>query len=110
MSDSFVPQGLWPNRLLCSWDLPGQITGVGCHALLQGIFPTQGLKPCLLDLLHWQAGSLPLCHVGRVVNATSIRVNRPYTVYQMTGRMSIREGIQPGINAMNIQDRNREIA
>ena len=28
-------------------DSPGQNTGVGCHALLQGIFPTQGLNPCL---------------------------------------------------------------
>ena len=26
------------------------------HFLLQGIFPTQGLNPCLL---HWQAGSFP---------------------------------------------------
>ena len=32
----------------------------GCHALLQGIFPTQGLNPSFLCLLHWQAGSLPL--------------------------------------------------
>ena len=28
-------------------DSPGKNTGVVCHALLQGIFPTQGLKPCL---------------------------------------------------------------
>ena len=34
--------------------------GVGCHALLQGIFPTQGSNPCLLHLLHWQVGSLLL--------------------------------------------------
>ena len=27
-------------------------TDVGCHALLQGSFPTQGSKPCLLHLLH----------------------------------------------------------
>ena len=39
---------------------PGRNTGVGCHALLQGIFPTQGLNSCLLHVLHWQAGSLPL--------------------------------------------------
>ena len=32
----------------------------GCHALLQGIFPTQGSNPCLLCLLHWQEGSLLL--------------------------------------------------
>ena len=28
-------------------DSPGKNTGVGCHALLQGIFPTQGLNPSL---------------------------------------------------------------
>ena len=33
---------------------------MGCHALLQGIFQTQGSNPRLLHLLHWQAGSLPL--------------------------------------------------
>ena len=31
--------------------------GVGCHALFQGIFPTQESNPCLLHLLQWQAGS-----------------------------------------------------
>ena len=36
--------GLYPIRLLCLWDSPGKNTGVGCHALLQGIFPTQGLN------------------------------------------------------------------
>ena len=30
-------------------DSLGKNPGVGCHALLQGIFPTQGLKPCLLN-------------------------------------------------------------
>ena len=44
----------------CPWDSPGRSTGVGCHFLLQGIFPTQGSNPHLLCLLHWQAGSLPL--------------------------------------------------
>ena len=29
-------------------DSPGKNTGVGCHALLQGIFPTQGSNPGLL--------------------------------------------------------------
>ena len=41
-------------------DCPGKNTGVGCHALLQGIFLTQGLNPCLLYLLLWQEGSIPL--------------------------------------------------
>ena len=30
-------------------DSPGKNTGVGCHALLQGIFPTQGSNPGLLS-------------------------------------------------------------
>ena len=50
------PCGLQATRLLCPWDSPGN-TGVGCHALLQGIFPTQGsnlrLLPWQVDLLHW---------------------------------------------------------
>ena len=37
----------------------GKNTGVGSHALLQGIFPTQGLNP---GLLHRQVGSSPLRH------------------------------------------------
>ena len=36
---------------------PNKNTGVGCHALLQGIFLTQGLNLHLLGLLHWQVGS-----------------------------------------------------
>ena len=36
-------------RLLCPWNSPGKNTGVGCHSLLQGIFPTQEQN---LGLLH----------------------------------------------------------
>ena len=32
------------HQILCPWDSPGKNTGVVCHALLQGIFWTQGLK------------------------------------------------------------------
>ena len=46
-------------------DSPGKNTGVGCHALLQGTFPTQGSSPRLLCLLHLQTGSLPLVPPGR---------------------------------------------
>ena len=34
-------------RLLHPWDFLGTSTGVGCHFLLQGIFPTQGANPGL---------------------------------------------------------------
>ena len=36
-------------------------TGVGCHFPLLGIFQTQGSHPVLL---HWEADSLPLKHLG----------------------------------------------
>ena len=41
---------------------------MGSHALLQGIFQTQGSNPCSLHLLPWQAGSLspsgkPMCSI-----------------------------------------------
>ena len=65
MSDSLWPHGLQPARLLRPWDSPGKNTGVGCHALLQGIFLTQGLNPRCLHLLCWQAGSLPLTPPGK---------------------------------------------
>ena len=35
--------------LLCPWDSLGKNTGVDCHAVLQGIFPTQGSNPHVLS-------------------------------------------------------------
>ena len=49
LSNSLQPQGLQPSRFLCPRNSPGRNTGVGCHSLPQGIFPTQGLN---LGLLH----------------------------------------------------------
>ena len=47
----YIPPGL------CPWDSPGKNTGVDCYSLLQGIFPTQGSNPGLLQcrqiLYHW---------------------------------------------------------
>ena len=42
-------------------DSPGKNSGVGCHALLQGIFPTQGLN---LGLLHCRWFLYHLSHQG----------------------------------------------
>ena len=56
---------LWPTRLFCLWDFLGKSTGMGCHALLSGIFPTPwsnlpllspaspALQADLLLLSHW---------------------------------------------------------
>ena len=61
-------RGLEPARLFCPWNYPGRNTGVGCHSLLQGIFPTQGLNPGLLHCRRffffifsflWERGRTP---------------------------------------------------
>ena len=72
MPDSVWPDGLPPTRLLWQenpWDSPGKNTGGDCHALLQGIFPTQGWKLCLLCLTFsgWQV-FLPLA-TGKPIRA-----------------------------------------
>ena len=49
ISDSLWPHGLLLDKLLCPWNFPGKNTGVGCHFLLQGIFPTQESNLCLMS-------------------------------------------------------------
>ena len=50
--------------LLCPWNFPGKNAGVGCHFLLQGIFPTQESNPRLLCLLHCRWILYHSCHLG----------------------------------------------
>ena len=47
------------------WNFPGKSTGVGCHFLLQGIFPNPGIKPRSPVL---QADSLPAEPQGKPRN------------------------------------------
>ena len=108
---------LWTEayQLLRPWGFPGKSTGVGCHFLLQEIFPTQGLNPGLLhcrqmlycfshQLSHTKAGSLsePMLvgspNLGTISlsrhratsDALSVQVGKssthPENVYNMTSR------------------------
>ena len=52
------------------WASPGKNTGAGYHALLPGIFLTQGSNTRLLCLLHWKVGSLPLMPSGKLQIST----------------------------------------
>ena len=56
---------------------PGKATGVGCHALLQRSFSTQGSNSSLLRLLHWQAGTLPLASPGKLYCCSSSHYQFP---------------------------------
>ena len=70
LSFSVVSDSL--QRLHCPCHSPGKNTGVGCHFLLQGIFLTQGSNLSLPCLLHRQADSSRLCHLGSLVHTHSL--------------------------------------
>ena len=56
-SNSFVTLWTTAHQAPCPWSILGKNTGVGCHFLLQGIFPGQEANPHLLFsrriLYHW---------------------------------------------------------
>ena len=93
VSSSLWPHGLQPTRLLCPWNFSGKNTGVSCHFLLQGIFPTQGLNPCLLHLLHCWVDFLvmpqPPKNGGSVGDRTVCKSSRLYRVYHMIQRANL---------------------
>ena len=61
VSDSLQPHGPEFTSLLHPWNFPSKSTRVGCHFLLQGIFPTQGSNP---GLPHWRQTLYCLSHQG----------------------------------------------
>ena len=84
MSDSLQPFRLQHIRLLCPWDSPGKNTGgLLFPSARGGIFPTQGSNLCLLHLLHWQADSLPLSHLGnsKYIHLAYIQIHIDRDVY-----------------------------
>ena len=52
-------------------DSPGKNTGVGCHALIQGIFPSQGLNLSLSCI--GSQGSLPLMPPGKPLRKSELK-------------------------------------
>ena len=62
MSNSLQPHGLYVASV--HGDSPGKNTGVGCHALLQGIFLTQELNR---GLLHYMQVLYQLSYQGRLM-------------------------------------------
>ena len=78
MSDSLRPHGLSQRkRLLCPWGFSRQNIGVGCHVLLQGIFPTLGSN--LPGSPALQAGSLPAEPPGKPPHLLKQRKSRTLT-------------------------------
>ena len=92
---SVVSNSLWPYRvrLLCPWDTLGKNTGVCCHALLQGIFPTQhqthvSCISCTAGIFFthwstWKAHSIGI-RTGKEINGIELRVQK-YTNLDLPG-------------------------
>ena len=62
-------------RLLCPWNSLGKNAGVGCHSLLQGIFPTQGPN---LGLLHCKQILYHLNHHG----SSHVMIWQSFKIYE----------------------------
>ena len=79
---SVCAQALGPVQLFTTpWTVAHQALSVGFSrqeywralpVLLQGIFPSQGLNPCLLCLLPWQADSLSLAPPGKPLSILKV--------------------------------------
>ena len=66
-----------------STEFPRKNTGVGCHFLLQGIFPNQGSN---MHLLYWQQDSLPLSHLGSPIAV--LLLTTTYTLIVFSRKLS----------------------
>ena len=75
------PHVLQPPRLLCPWDFLGKNSGVGCHFLLQGIFPTLGSNPALVGGLFITESTreTPQKTYSEIPNNHCLRRTSPYS-------------------------------
>ena len=67
---------------------------MGCRALLQGIFFTQGPNPHLLLFLYWQAASLPLTPPGKPISVYTYVYIRASLVAQEVKNLPVMQETQ----------------
>ena len=84
------------------WNSPGKNTGMGCHALLQGIFPTQGSNP---GLPHCRWILYLLSHQGSIWK-TKQTLSQKITSCRKNQKMSRKEKLQHGsvLNSLHSQN------
>ena len=106
MSDSLQHHGLQPARLLCPWNSPGKNIGVGCHALLWGIFPTQGSNQ---SLLHCRRILYQLSYQGSPHYFITLRNSENLTLlflFQRKGRCSTEAELFQGYTVSKWQNQD----
>ena len=80
-ADSLPTELSGPTRVLCPWNSLGKNTGVGCHFLLQGVFPTEGSN---LGLLHCRQSLYHLSHQG-----SPLHTGEPVPEQRAPGKCSV---------------------
>ena len=110
VSDSLGPCGLQPTRLLCPWGSPGKNTGMGCHALLQGILPTQGSNPCLIMsgagrriLYHQHHLESPIKSYTHILNGIVVEAVRCDCVCQSLSHVQLCDPMDCSLPGSSIQ-------
>ena len=100
-----------PTGSSVQWNSPGMNTGVGCHPLLQGIFPTRGSNPHLLCLLHWQTHPLPLVLPGEPWLTCALQFPKLDVLSSLVGEGNIPKLLFAGLSLVNeiISSRKAEI-
>ena len=79
VSDCLQPHELYvAHQAPLSTESPGKNTGVGCHALLWAIFPTQGLN---LGILHFKQILYHLSHQGKYWVGQKVHLGFPIRCY-----------------------------
>ena len=82
----------------CPWNSPGKNTGVGCHSLFQGIFPTQGLNP---GLLHCRKILYHLSHQGSLNCCIPATIYIAFTLYSVQFSRSVAQSCLTLCDPMN---------
>ena len=112
---SVASDSLWPHGLYNPWNSPGQSTGLGSLSLLQGIFPTQGLNP---GVLNCRQILLKLMSIESVISSSHLILCHPLLLLPSIfpnirvfsnelfelGGQSIEVSSSASVLPMNIQD------
>ena len=104
VSDFLLPHGLELTRLLRPWNFSGKSTGVGCHFLLQGIFPTQGSNSCPLSLWHHPTISSSVIPFSSYLQSFPAIGSVQMSQFFALGDQSIGVSTSESVLPMNIQD------
>ena len=87
-----------------SWEFPGKGTGVGCHFLLQRIFPTQGSNPglshCRQTLYHLSHQGSPGTDYGRAIFSSLACQLASCCIWPISGTDAEPESLHPPLSGV----------